>query len=349
MPTIQVLVLLLAVAAAAAVLAARLKIPPAIIWVLTGVVLALVPGLPTVALAPDLVLLMVLPPVIYSAAVAMSWREFRFNLRPISLLAVGLVVFTTVAVAAASHWLMGLAWPVGFVLGAIVSPPDPVAVLSLLRSPSLRVPRPIESILEGEGLLNDATALVAYRIAVAAAVTGVFSPLRAGAQFIVAAAGGVVIGIVVGYVVLRLHRLTRSVAVAENTVSLLTPYAAYLPADLIGASGVIAVVAAGMYVARNVTDIGSPAARLQNQAMWSIVTFLLESLVFILVGLELPSVTRVLTAGYPIAGVLREYRFAAVADQHPGVVFESLLRHRRFSCRTRSVFGNAKTRVAVAQ
>ncbi len=131
--TIQVLVLLLAVAAAVAVLAARLKIPPAILLVLTGVALALVPGLPTLELAPELVLLLVLPPVIYASAVAMSWREFRFNLRPISLLAIGCVVFTTIAVAAASHWVLGLTWPVGFVLGAIVSPPDAVAPLSIAR------------------------------------------------------------------------------------------------------------------------------------------------------------------------------------------------------------------------
>src|SRR6202047_5356177 len=131
--TIQILVLLLAVVAAVAVLAARLKIPPAILLVLIGVVLALIPGLPTVELAPELVLLLVLPPVIYSSAVAMSWREFRFNLRPISLLAVGCVVFTTVSFAAATHWLLGLAWPVGFVLGAIVSPPDAMAPLSIAR------------------------------------------------------------------------------------------------------------------------------------------------------------------------------------------------------------------------
>ncbi len=137
-PTIQILVLLLVVVVAVAVVAVRLKIPPAILLVLTGVALALVPGLPAVELAPELVLLLVLPPVIYSSAVAMSWREFQFNLRPIALLAVGCVVFTTVATAAAAHWLLGLAWPVGFVLGAIVSPPDAVAPLSIARRLELR-------------------------------------------------------------------------------------------------------------------------------------------------------------------------------------------------------------------
>ena len=157
---------LLGVVAAVAVVAARLKIPEAILLVLAGVILALIPGLPAVELAPEVVLLLVLPPVIYSSAVAMSWREFRFNLRPISLLAVGCVVFTTVAVAAATHWLLDLAWPVGFVLGAIVSPPDAVAPLSIARR--MQLPRRILVILEGEGLANDAAALILYRFAVAA-------------------------------------------------------------------------------------------------------------------------------------------------------------------------------------
>ena len=133
-PTVQIVVLLLVVIAAVAVVAARLKIPPAILLVLTGVVLALLPGLPTIELEPEFVLLIVLPPVIYRSAVAMSWREFRFNLRPITLLAVGCVVFTTVAVAAAAHWLLNFSWAVGFVLGAIVSPPDAVAPLSIART-----------------------------------------------------------------------------------------------------------------------------------------------------------------------------------------------------------------------
>src|SRR5436190_14825868 len=172
-PTIQTLVLLLVVVAAVAVIANRLQVPAAIFLVLTGVALALVPGLPAIELAPELVLLLVLPPVIYSSAVAMSWREFRFNLRPIGLLATGCVVFTTVATAAAAHWLLGLAWPVGFVLGAIVSPPDAVAPLSIARR--LQIPRRILVILEGEGLANDATALVLYRFAVVAVSAGTFS------------------------------------------------------------------------------------------------------------------------------------------------------------------------------
>src|SRR6476659_3089947 len=171
--TVQILVLLLVVVALIAVAAERLKTPPAILLVLAGVLLALVPGLPAVEMAPEFVLLLVLPPVIYWAAVAMSWREFKFNLRPISLLAVGCVVFTTGAVAAAAHWLLGLPWAVGFVLGAIVSPPDAVAPLSVARR--MQMPRRLLVILEGEGLGNDATALILYRFAVAAVSLGAFS------------------------------------------------------------------------------------------------------------------------------------------------------------------------------
>jgi monovalent cation/hydrogen antiporter len=168
--TLQTLVLLLVVIGAVAVAARHFKIPPAILLVLTGIVLALIPGLPRVELAPEIALLVVLPPLIYSSAVNMSWQEFRFNLRPISLLAIGCVLFTTVAVAAVSRWLLGFSWPVGFVLGAIVSPPDAVAPLSIARRLSL--PRRIRVILEGEGLANDATALILYRFAVAAVGAG---------------------------------------------------------------------------------------------------------------------------------------------------------------------------------
>src|SRR6476619_5907951 len=169
-PTIQTLILLLIVIAAIAVAETRLRIPSAILLMLTGVVLALIPGLPTLELAPELVLLLVLPPIIYSSAVAMSWREFRFNLRPISLLALGCVAFTTVATAAAAHFVLGLSWPIGFVLGAIISPPDAVAPLSVARR--MQLPRRLLVVLEGEGLANDATALILYRFAVAAVSLG---------------------------------------------------------------------------------------------------------------------------------------------------------------------------------
>src|SRR5499427_2043613 len=179
--TVQTLLLLLAVLVAAAVIARRLKTPSSIVLVLAGVAIAFIPGLPPVALAPELVLLVLLPPLIYSAGVSMSWREFRFNLRPISLLAVGCVLFTTVAVAAASRWLLGFTWPVGFVLGAIVSPPDPVAPLAIARR--MQLPKRLAVILEGEGLANGATALSLYRFAIAAVGASTFSFGRALGMF----------------------------------------------------------------------------------------------------------------------------------------------------------------------
>src|SRR5690242_12793564 len=170
--TIQTILLMMAVLAAVAVAARRLNLAPSILLVAAGIGIALIPGLPPVTLAPELVLLVILPPLIYSAGVAMSWREFRFNLRPIVLLAFGCVVFTACAVAAMAHWLLGMPLAVGFVLGAIVAPPDAVAPLSIMRQ--LGVPRRLAVILQGEGVANDATALILYRFAVAAAGTGLF-------------------------------------------------------------------------------------------------------------------------------------------------------------------------------
>ena len=281
--TVQILVLLLAVVAAVAVVAARLEIPPAILLVIAGVILALIPGLPSVELAPELVLLLVLPPVIYSAAVSMSWNEFRFNLRPISLLAVGCVVFTTVAVAAATHWLLGLPWPVGFVLGAIVSPPDAVAPLSILRR--MQLPRRILVVLEGEGLANDATALILYRFAVAAVSAGVFSFGQAAGTFVAIVVGEILWGIGVGWLMLRLRRWVRNPPV-EITLSILTPFLAYWPPEHLGGSGVLATVTAGLYISWNGLRLISAATRLQGIFFWSFFIYLVEGLVFLATGLQ---------------------------------------------------------------
>src|SRR5438270_4018342 len=223
---LELVLLLLAVSAGLRILARRLAVPYAAVLVVGGLVLAFMPNLPRLELSPDVLFLIFVPPLLYWGAISFPLRDFRRELGPILRLAVVMVLVSTVAVAALVHAIdPTFTWAAAFTLGAIVSPPDPVAVLSLMRSPNLRAPRPIESILEGEGLLNDATALVAYRIAVAAAVTGSFSPRHASWQFLTAATGGLVIGIAVGFIVMRLHGLTRSVPVAENTVSLLTPFA----------------------------------------------------------------------------------------------------------------------------
>ena len=282
-PTIQTLILLLIVIASVAVAETRLRIPSAILLMLTGVILALIPGLPTVELAPELVLLLVLPPIIYSSAVAMSWREFRFNLRPISLLALGCVAFTTVATAAAAHWVLGLPWPVGFVLGAIVSPPDAVAPLSVARR--MQLPRRILVVLEGEGLANDATALVLYRFAVAAVSAGMFSLGEAATVFAAIVAGELVWGIGVGWLMLRLRRWVRDPRI-EITLSILTPFLAYWPPEHLGGSGVLATVTAGLYISWNGLHLISAATRLQGIFFWDFLIYLVEGMVFLTTGLQ---------------------------------------------------------------
>jgi Na+/H+ antiporter len=282
-PTIQTLVFLLAVIAAVAIAAARLKIPPSILLVLTGVVLALVPRLPTIEIAPEFVLLVVLPPIIYSSAVAMSWREFRFNLRPIALLAVGCVLFTTAVTAAATHYVLGLAWPVGFVLGAIVSPPDAVAPLSIARR--LQVPRRLLVILEGEGIANDATALVLYRFAVAAVSVGAFSYEQAVGSFVVIVAGEILWGLAVGWMMLRLRRWVGDPRI-EITLSVLTPFLAYWPPQELGGSGVLATVTAGLYISWNGLRLISAATRLQGIFFWDFLNYLIEGMIFLITGLQ---------------------------------------------------------------
>jgi Na+/H+ antiporter len=283
LPTIEILISLLAVIAAISLLARRLEVPPAILLVAAGVALALIPGLPTVRLAPDFVLLFVLPPVIYSSAIAMDWREFRFNLRPISLLAVGCVAFTTLATAAAAHWILRLSWPEGFVLGAIVSPPDAVAPLSLARK--MQIPRRILVILEGEGLANDATALVLYRFAVGAVSAGVFSFDRAFGAFAAITIGEILWGLAIGWLMLRVRRWVCDASI-EIMLSVLTPFVAYWPPQHLGGSGVLATVTAGLYISWNGLRLISAATRLQGVFFWRFLIYLIEGMVFLVTGLQ---------------------------------------------------------------
>ena len=281
--TIQTLLMLLAVLVIVAILARRLNTAPSILLVIAGIALALVPGLPRIELAPELVLLGILPPLIYSAGVAMSWREFRFNLRPIALFAFGCVVFTTCAVAAAAHWLLGMPLDVGFVLGAIVAPPDAVAPLAIVRR--LGVPRRLVVILEGEGLANDATALILYRFAVAAAATGLFSFDTAAGEFGLIVVGEIAYGIAIGWLSMRLRHWARDARV-EITLSLLTPYAAFLVPQHLGGSGVLATVAAGLFVSWNGPLLIPAATRLQGIFFWDLVVYLLEGFVFLVTGMQ---------------------------------------------------------------
>ena len=281
--TFQILILLLAVISVVGLIAKRLKIPPAILLVITGVGLALIPDLPTLELAPDLVLVLVLPPIIYWDAVKMSWKEFRFNLRPIALMAIGCVVFTTIAIAAATHWLLGFPWAVGFVLGAIVSPPDAVAPLAIARR--LQLPRRLIVLLQGEGLANDATALVLYRFAVTAVSAGSFSFVEAAGSFGAIVAGEVVWGVGVGWLMLRLRHWARDPGI-EIMLSILTPFVAYWPPEQLGGSGVLATLAAGLYVSWNGLRLIPAATRLPGVVFWDFLTYLIEGMVFLITGLQ---------------------------------------------------------------
>lgn len=284
---LELILLMLAASTGLRVLADRWRVPYATLLVLGGLALAAIPNVPRVALKPEVLFLVFVPPLLYWAAASFPLRDFRASSGPILRLAILLVLFSSAVVAGAIHAIdPAFTWAAAFTLGAIVSPPDPVAVLSVMRSTPL--PRQIEHILEGEGLLNDASALVIYRVAVAAAVTGVFSLWRTALQFLVVGIGGAVIGLILGMIVLRLRRITRRIDVADNTVSLLTPFATYLTAEALDCSGVIAVVVTGMYIGRNIQSVLLPNTRVQNTSMWAVTTFVLESLAFILVGIEIP-------------------------------------------------------------
>src|SRR5207244_4519693 len=245
--TISLLFGLLVAIVILATLATRLRIPYAILLVLAGLFLSFVPGLPSITLNPELILVLFLPPLIYSSAWLTSWRVFRANLRPVLQLALGLVLVTTIVIAVVAHVVAGLSWPVAFVLGAIVSPTDAVAASATAQL--LGLPRRIVTVIEGESMVNDATGLVVYRFAVAAVVTGSFSLWQASLQFVIVSLGGLLIGLVIGWPVAWLHRHLDDAPI-EITITLLTPYAAYLVADALQVSGVLAVLSAGLYLSR---------------------------------------------------------------------------------------------------
>ena len=280
----EIFLILLAVLAGAALLAKRLNVAPAVMLLMTGVGLALVPGLPRLELEPEIVLLIVLPPLIYSASVAMSWREFRLHLRPITLLAFGCVIFTAAAVAVAMYYFAGLPWSLGFLLGAIVAPPDAVAPLAIARR--LKLPRQVLVVLEGEGLVNDATALIMYRFAIAAIATGMFSLRTAAGEFALIVAGEIVYGLFIGWTSLLLRNRARDPQV-EITLSLITPYLAYWLPEHLGGSGVLATVVCGLYISWNGPLLISAATRLQGIFFWDLVIYLTEGLLFLMTGAQL--------------------------------------------------------------
>ena len=262
-----------------------LDVPYPIPLVLGGLLLGLLPGLPDVELDPDVVLVIFLPPLLYSAASFSDLAALRADARAISMSAIGLVLVTIGVVGVIAHEAIDLPWAMSFALGAIVAPTDPVAATAIMRR--LGAPRRIVNLVEGESLANDASALVVYRVAVAAAVGGSFSALEATADFLGAVAGGVAIGLATGWLVAHIRRRVDD-PTTGSTISLLTGYAAFLPAEELHVSGVLAAVTAGLYMGWHAPTIVSPEGRLQSGSMWEVLTFLLNAALFILIGLQLP-------------------------------------------------------------
>ncbi len=282
---LEIVILMLAVVLALTTAAQKIFVPYPILLVIGGLVLGVIPGLPTVTLSPDLVFLVFLPPILWAAAYFTSWREFRDNLRPISLLAVGLVLATTAAVAAVAHAMLpGIGWAEAIALGAIVSPPDAVSATAIGRR--LRIPRRIVTILEGESLVNDATALVLYRAAVGVAVGGSFVLGATVLQFVFAAVVGVAIGMVVGMAARWAFCATED-SFTQIAITLLAPYVAWVLGELTHASAVLACVAGGLYVRQYFSAAVAPTTRLQGRAVWNLLIFLLNGFIFILIGLQL--------------------------------------------------------------
>ena len=327
MHDIELLIGLLVAVAALAWLASRLHVAYPIVLVVGGLAIAVIPGLPEVHLDPDVVFLLFLPPLLYYAGLLTSWRDFKSNLRPIALLAVGLVLFTACLVAATAHWAIGMGWAAAFALGGIVSPPDAVAATSVTQR--LRVPRRVIAILEGESLVNDATALILYRVAITVAMgSASFSLGGTGLRFLWVAAAGIGIGYLAGMLIAWVRPRIQDPAVG-STVSLLTPYVAYLPAEWLHVSGVLAVVTTGIYLSRKLPQVISPRLRLRAYAVWETLVFILNGVIFILIGLQLPTILQGLGATAPATLVGYAVLISLVAiGARLAWVFAALLIHR---------------------
>lgn len=282
------------------VLAGRVKnVPYPVLLVLAGLVIGFIPGLPVMKLEPDMVFLLFLPPLLYRSAWNTSWRDFKASISPISRLAIGLVFLTTLAVGAVAHYTIpGMSWPLSFVLGAIISPPDAVAASGIVRGIGLN--KRIVTILEGESLVNDASALIAYRYAVAAIVTSGFTIWKAGIQFLWVASGGILIGFVIGYILCFILKRIQGNPTVECILSLLTPFIAYPLAERFALSGVLAVVSAGLVTSWKSSEVLSYTGRTQANAVWDIVGFLLNGVIFVLIGSQLSGMMAV-TEGYKVS------------------------------------------------
>jgi len=283
-------------------IANKRKLPYPVLLVAAGLLIGFVPQLPNLALDPDIVFVVILPPLLYDAASKTSWHEFRTSIRPISALAITLVFFTTVAVAITAHYLIpGFTWPLAFVLGAVVSPPDAVAASGIIKGLGLN--KKVITILEGESLVNDASALIAYRYAVTAVTTGTFVFWQAGLQFLLVAGVGILIGIATGYLFVLAHKKIENNSVVETSLTMLSPFVSYLVAEQFHMSGVLAVVSTGLVIAWRAPEVFTYQTRIRTRVVWDTLIFLLHGFVFIMIGLQLPSIIKGL-GNYPFSQML---------------------------------------------
>jgi len=290
MNSIEIFLALFSLITIAAAIAPRLKLPVEIILLVGSLAISFIPGLPKIDFQPHIIFVLFLPPILFSAAYLTSWRDFKANVRPISLLAVGLVLFTTLSIGVAVKLLIpNFSWPMSFLLGAIISPPDASAAVALTKK--FGIPKKIITIIEGESLLNDATALIAYRVALTAIGVGTFSLWQAGLDFALISGGGLLIGYFVGFIGSRLFVQLKE-GIAQNMVTLLIPYTAYLSAEQLKVSGIISVVTAGLYFARKAPFITRPETRHKANAIWEIYLFIINGLIFTLIGLQLPTIIK---------------------------------------------------------
>ena len=292
--TLVLVAILVGITALANIGTERFGVPHSILLVLVGIALSFAPFMPVVAIDPELVLLLLLPPLLYEAGVGMSWRGFRFNLRAILALAIGCTLFTAAAVAAVVHWTLEMPWAVAFVLGAVVSPPDPVAPMAIAKR--LQLPTRLLTVLEGEGLVNDATALILTSFAVAAVVTGSFSLAQAAGGFGLILAGETFWGLGVACAILHFRSWIGNPQV-EIIFALLTPFIAFWPPHELGGSGVLAAVVAGLYVSWNGRRLISPTTRLQGYFVWGLIVHLIEGVLFLLIGLQARPIAQGITDG----------------------------------------------------
>lgn len=302
MENFKIVIFIMAILISLTAIVNKRKLPFPIILVFAGLIIGFIPQLPNLELDPDVVFVIMLPPLLYDAASKTSWLEFKTSIRPISALAITLVFFTTITVAITAHYLIpGFTWPLAFVLGAVISPPDAVAASGIIKGLGLN--KKVITILEGESMVNDASALIAYRYAVLAVTTGTFVFWQAGVEFLLVSSVGILIGFATGFLFVLAHKKIENNPLVETSLTLLAPFVAYLAAEHFHMSGVLAVVTAGLVISRKSPEIFASQARMRTRVVWDTIIFLLNGFIFILIGLQLPSIIKDL-GRYPFSIIL---------------------------------------------